>query len=136
MYEGEQEGAGLVAEHLLGKAVKTLFTKEFPDIADLKRTDEQNPYQDILDFFATGNSIEMFEDYSDKEYKSDLSKLAELKDFVMKHKDNALVNELNFYSEMLLWTLAENSKLDKSKVLNKITYTDLFNSYLRDSLKN
>ena len=78
----------------------------------------------------------MFEDYSDKEYKSDLSKLAELKDFVMKHKDNALVNELNFYSEMLLWTLAENSKLDKSKVLNKITYTDLFNSYLRDSLKN
>jgi hypothetical protein len=54
----------------------------------------------------------------------------------MKHKDNALVNELNFYSEMLLWTLAENSKLDKSKVLNKITYTDLFNSYLRDSLKN
>ena len=136
VYEGEQEGAGLVAEHLLGKAVKTLFTKEFPDIADLKRTDEQNPYQDILDFFATGNSIEMFEDYSDKEYKSDLSKLAELKDFVMKHKDNALVNELNFYSEMLLWTLAENSKLDKSKVLNKITYTDLFNSYLRDSLKN
>ena len=136
VYEGEQEGAGLVAEHLLAKAVKSLFNAEFPDISDLKRSDEHNPYQSILDFFAEGKSIELLEEYSDKEYKETLEKIPELKQFILKQNSETLVNELNFYGEMLLWTLAESSKLDKSKVLNKITYTDLFNTYLRDSLKN
>ena len=30
VYEGEQEGAYIVAQHLIGKAVRTLFTTLFP----------------------------------------------------------------------------------------------------------
>lgn len=30
VYEGEQEGAGLVAYNLIGKAIRTLFSQHFP----------------------------------------------------------------------------------------------------------
>jgi magnesium chelatase subunit I len=136
VYEGEQEGAGMVAEHLLGKAIVTLFQNDFPEIAGLKRTDEDNPYQGILDFFAQGKNIEFYEESSDKEYKSGLTQIESLKELVQKHKADVQLNELNFYAEMMLWALAEKSKLDKNRILKKITYSDLFNTYLRDSLKN
>lgn len=37
VYEGEQEGAGIVAQNLLGKAIRNEFTELFPNPAKLKR---------------------------------------------------------------------------------------------------
>lgn len=36
VYEGEQEGAGVVAEHLIGDAIKTFFPNYFPKIEKLE----------------------------------------------------------------------------------------------------
>ena len=40
VYEGEQEGAVAVAKHLIGKAVKEIFTKYFPDAYKAKEKGE------------------------------------------------------------------------------------------------
>src|SRR5690554_5755574 len=44
VYEGEQEGAGLVAYTLIGKAIRTLFTDYFPSPEQKKKAKEGNPY--------------------------------------------------------------------------------------------
>lgn len=36
VYEGEQEGAGIVARNLIGKAIRTLFTQYFPTLRNRK----------------------------------------------------------------------------------------------------
>jgi magnesium chelatase subunit I len=40
VYEGEQEGAGLVAYTLIGKAVRTLFSDYFPSPEQKKKDKE------------------------------------------------------------------------------------------------
>ena len=52
VYEGEQEGAAIVAENLIGDAVRTQFETYFPKLEKLSKEGERNPYSDVLDWFA------------------------------------------------------------------------------------
>src|SRR5690606_12605576 len=45
VYEGEQEGAAVVAQHLIGDAVKSFFPMFFPKIEKLERQDQESPYK-------------------------------------------------------------------------------------------
>ena len=59
VYEGEQEGAAFVADHLICEATKTLFLKYFPKIEKLKKKEEQTPYDAILAWFYEVGSFEL-----------------------------------------------------------------------------
>src|SRR5690606_4124012 len=45
VYEGEQEGAAVVAYNLIGEAVKSLFVEMFPKIEKLKKQEDESPYR-------------------------------------------------------------------------------------------
>lgn len=66
--EGELEGPGKVANILLGKAIKTLMLSYFPDPEKLKKAKAANPYADIINWFAAGNTISLVDDLSLEEY--------------------------------------------------------------------
>ena len=57
VYEGEQEGAEQISLHLINQAVKTLFPKYFPEIKKLGHKDQQGPYDMLLGWFYSDNSL-------------------------------------------------------------------------------
>ncbi|HCX76889.1 MAG TPA: magnesium chelatase, partial [Algoriphagus sp.] len=69
VYEGEQEGAGLVAYNLIGKAIRSQFVNYFPSPEEKKKSKEGNPYVIPLAWFGEGNVLDILASQSDKEYK-------------------------------------------------------------------
>ena len=60
VYEGEQQGAEVVARRLVGLAVKKVFDARFPEVG--KETggggeDDKGPYARMIRWFAEGNAI-------------------------------------------------------------------------------
>lgn len=135
VYEGEQEGAGGVAESLIGNAIKSVFPEVFPAIAKLKRADDDNPYLGIMSWFGEGKSIDLGDDVSDKEYAAALDKIKPLSDFIQSKAKEAPKEEKHFYKELVLWGLAEHAKLGRDRLNAGFQFNDLFNSYLSSTLR-
>jgi magnesium chelatase subunit I len=131
VYEGEQEGAGMVAESLIGLAVKSLFPKYFPDLDKLKASDENSPYRDLVNWFSKSNTVDLHFDYSDAEYQKALSAIKPLAQLIKTHQPEASEVDKFFLMEMVLWALAEYSKLNKERIREGFNFADLFGSYLR-----
>ena len=49
VYEGEQEGAAIVAQHLIGDAIHTFFPAYFPKIEKLEKQGEKNAFSDTIE---------------------------------------------------------------------------------------
>ena len=60
VYEGEQEGAGFVAEILIEEAIKTLFPTLFPKINKLERKDAETPYDAVISWFFDQEGFERY----------------------------------------------------------------------------
>jgi len=129
VYEGEQEGAQNVAQNLLGQAVKAAYERYFPKFRNLKRTNENNPFIELQDWFGRGGKIELFDEYSNKEYERALD-IEVLGDFVSKHWSNKIDASNEFLKEMVLWSLAEYSQVNKERTNVKTDFNDLFGNMI------
>src|SRR6185295_18350529 len=72
VYEGEQEGSMIVAQNLIGKAIRTQFTNYFPNPEKLKKKKEPSPFLEIIEWFGAGNEVDLLNDLSDKKYAETL----------------------------------------------------------------
>lgn len=134
VYEGEQEGPAAVAEALIGSAIKTLHPQHFPALAKLKNSAPDNPYLGIMNWFSTGNTVELEFDAPDDEFANRLQEVLPLVDLVTNQAakfkwDKA---DLDFWMEWVLWAMAEHAKLSKEGLETGWTFSDLFSSYLRE----
>ncbi len=131
VYEGELEGVANVANTLIGKAIRNLFTQTFPDPVKSKKSKKGNPYQAILDWFAEGNMLDMKADYSNKQYSDSLNAIKGLKDMVKGVLKTADGKELLMYMEFVLFGLVEFSQISKHNTENglqlKDTLSGMFN---------
>lgn len=130
VYEGEQEGAAIVAENLIGAAVKNLVGNYLPAMDKLKVSDKDNTYTAIIEWFGRGNSIDLMLDFTDKEYQQTLNEIKPLKQLIENYASDA-GDQKYFLMEMVLWALAEHAKLNKESLINGFNFSDLFSSYLR-----
>jgi magnesium chelatase subunit I len=128
VYEGEQEGAGLVAYNLIGKAIRTIFTEYFPSPEQRKKDKEGNPYVLPLSWFGEGNSLDILASQSDKAYKTSLYKVPGLEEIVTEGIRDLQDREKEFYMEFLLHGLAEYSQLSKKLLDTGLQFKDLFSS--------
>jgi magnesium chelatase subunit I len=128
VYEGEQEGAGLVAYNLIGKAIRTLFVEYFPSPEQKKKEKQGNPYVMPLAWFGEGNSLDILASQSDKNYKSLLHQVPGLESIVTRTIQNLPEREKEFYMEFLLHGLAEYSQLSKKLLDTGLQFKDLFSS--------
>ena len=131
VYEGEQEGAGIVAENLIGAAIRSLLPEYFPPLEDLKSSDQQNPYKSLIDWFSQGKTLDMHFNWTDKEYQDHLNKVSPLKQLLEAYQAEAPKDSHYFLMEMVLWALAEHSRLNKERIEEGFNFADLFSSYLR-----
>lgn len=128
VYEGEQEGPFIVAQNLIGKAIRTLFVELFPDPESFKKSKKPNPYRRIIDWFGNGHNLDLMNDLPNEAYARTLYSIPGLIEVVKQYHRDASKSEKLFLMEFLLHGLAEYSQLSKSLVQSGFQFKDLFNS--------
>ena len=131
VYEGEQEGADVVAGILIDDAVKTLFPKYFPKINKLERKDEETVYDELLHWFFQGEGFELMDDFTDEEYKRALDSIPALNQLMKDHQPDFDVKDAYFLKELLLWGLVSYKKLNKQRFTDGYEFKDLYSSFLK-----
>ncbi len=128
VYEGEQEGPGIVAHNLVGKAIRSQFTHFFPDPEKVRKHKIDNPYKEITNWFGDEHTVDLLTDYSDKEYEKTLKSVPGLEALVDKfHKKEDKAMNL-FLMEFALHGLAEYSMLSKHTLARGLQFKDLLSS--------
>ncbi|MBP0903343.1 magnesium chelatase [Mariniflexile gromovii] len=131
VYEGEQEGAAMVAYNLIGEAVKSLFEEFFPKIEKLKKQDEETPYDDIVSwFFNQQDGFELLDDFRDKEYRSQLDAISPLDDLLAKYQPKLSKEDSYFIKEFVLWALVEFKQLSKHRFTEGIQFKDPYGNFI------
>ena len=131
VYEGEQEGAAVVAYNLIGEAVKSLFPEFFPKIEKLQKQDEVGPYDDIVSwFFNQKEGFELLDDLRDKEYKNMLSAISPLDDLLGKYQPKLSKQDSYFVKEFVLWALVEFKLLSKFRFSEGVQFKDPYGSFI------
>jgi len=131
VYEGEQEGAAVVAFNLIGEAVKSLFEEFFPKIEKLKKENQETPYDDIVSwFFNQKDGFELLDDLRDKEYKILLDAISPLNDLLAEHQPKLAKEDSYFVKEFVLWALVEFKQLSKFRFSEGIQFKDPYGSFI------
>jgi len=131
VYEGEQEGAGSVAEILVEDSIKSLFPNYFPEISKLERKDAETAYDDLIHWFFDGEGFDLLDEDSDKEYRAKLDTVVPLNDLLREHQPEVLKEDSYFMKELLLWGLVAHKKLSKQRFTQGYQFKDLYGSYIR-----
>ncbi len=130
VYEGEQEGASIVARNLIGKAIRTLFVQYFPNPEQSKKTKNTSVYKEITDYFSGGNQVSIGVLDNEENYARSLDAIPGMDDLIF---DSSLPSEAAdrlFWKEFLLFGLSEYSVISK-KILEKETrFADLLGSMI------
>jgi magnesium chelatase subunit I len=130
VYEGEQEGAATVAQHLIGDAIHTFFPGYFPKIEKLERDLDNSPYAKILEWFFAETGFELTDESTDVEYQKILDSVAPLNEIIEKYQPNVSKEDSYFWKEFLLWGLVEYDKLSKDRVSDGYQFRDLYGSFI------
>jgi len=125
VYEGEQEGPGIVAQNLIGKAIRSQFIQYFPDPDKFRKQKEKSPYKKITDWFGDGHTLDLLNDMSETDYKKSLEGVPGLKKLVQElHGDKDSTTQV-LMMEFALHGLAEYSQLSKNSLVKGLQFKDL-----------
>ena len=137
VFEGEQEGPVKVSRALIGKSIREIFKKYFPDPLKKKKRQadagEQlnDPYAEIVKWFESGNMLELNDEMSFNDYLSALRKVDGLEKTVKKYiKTVENEYELASLMEFMLDGLHNNSKIAKDEMDDSVSYKDMVGSML------
>ena len=128
VYEGEQEGAQNVALSLIGQAIDTIFPRYFPDPGD---KEEGRPrYQDVIDWFAGGHSVDIDQEMSAEAYAETLEQIDGLRALVEEHTTPDSDAERHVTMEFVVEALHQNSLVGKEIGDGVQSYDDIMGSML------
>ncbi len=130
VYEGEQEGAGFVAENLVDAAVKTIFPRLFPKINKLERKDAPTPYDDLIAWFFEQDGFELLDEETNTIYQKKLDGIPPLNDLIKEHASEIPKQDQYFLKELVLWGLVAHNKLSKYRFKEGLRFKDLYGSYI------
>jgi magnesium chelatase subunit I len=130
VYEGEQEGPEKVAQHLLGLAVRNVFAELFPDpVKARKQKQRPDPYAAIVAHFD-GEACDLLLDAPSKDHHLALRSVPGLHELVKAHHAYLDEEEVLLWSEFVLHGLAEHSRIGRSMLVDRVSFSDLFNSMM------
>ncbi len=143
VFEGEQEGAVKVSKALVGKAVREAFKHYFPDpLKKRSKTphegsqqqqrsqgNEDPEYGRIIQWFESGNKVEVSDDMPRDTYFKELDKVRGLRELTKKHMQvSDTQTEIPSMMEFVLDGLHQNSKIAKDEVDHVTSYKDMVGS--------
>jgi magnesium chelatase subunit I len=125
VYEGEQEGPGIVAQNLIGKAIRSQFVHYFPDPERFRKQKEKSPYKKITDWFGEGNTVDLLSIMPHPEFEKRLKGVPGLADLIQQfHKGEDDATKL-LLMEFALHGLAEYSLISKHPLAAGLQFKDL-----------
>ena len=130
VYEGEQEGAAEVAQHLIGDAIHTFLPAYFPKIEKLEKQEEKTAYSDLIEWFFAESGFELLDDATDEEYKSILDSITPLSVLIKKYQPQIAKEDVYFMKEFVLWALVEYDKLSKDRISQGYQFSDIYRNYI------
>jgi magnesium chelatase subunit I len=151
VYEGEQQGAEVIAKKLIATAVKKLFDARFPAPdsgrpsqrrrADEEDTDELSMprrarstpppekihplYEPVLEWFTAGNKVTLSDDTPFREHLASLASVPGLKKAVEEHFAPASPEELAVGMELVLEGLTQHLKLAREDLDSRVSYGEM-----------
>lgn len=125
VYEGEQEGPSIVAQNLVGKAIRTQFIQYFPDPDKFRKLKEKSPYKKITTWFSDGNTVDLLGDMTAGEYEKALRSVPGLADLVKEYQKGKDASAQLFFMEFALHGLAEYSLISKHYLARGLQFKDL-----------
>ncbi len=128
VYEGEQEGPGIVAQNLIGKAIRTQFVNYFPNPEKFRKQKEKSPYKKITDWFSDGNNVDLLNEMSQSEFEKALKKIPGLQDLINEFHKGQDTSVKLFLMEFALHGLAEYSLISKHNLTAGHQFKDLLSS--------
>src|SRR5262249_52160420 len=139
--EGEQEGTLNVARALLGRGVKALFSQRFPDAFKPRRTRRaaqegesevtSSEYRPILDWFSSGQHVEIADDLPEAEYEKRLKAVRGLAPLAEKYLSPEGAEEHAVAMELALEGLHQHSMLSCERVDGaRTSYKDMLKTML------
>ncbi len=130
VYEGEQEGPAIVAQNLIGKAIRGQFVDYFPNPEELRKGKKENPYEIVIRWFGAGNKVDMLLDLGEADYATMLGKVPGLEAIVTKYQAAAKGSEQLLLMEFVLHGLAEFSLIGKSRLEKGVVFQDFMSGLL------
>ncbi len=154
VYEGEQEGAETVARHVLGKAVREVFLRNFPEVhakgkrrpmrslEDFEEEQDAPPvprtgpqassatYQPIVQWFS-GNVLDLSDETSAEEHLAALRTVSGLEECARTHYETQTAGELAGVMELILDGLHQCSMLAKEDEDHGVGYRDMIGAMFR-----
>lgn len=128
VYEGEQEGPGIVAQNLIGKAIRTQFVHYFPDPEKFRKQKEKSPYKKIIDWFSDGNNVDLLHEMNQADFEKILKKIPGLSEVVNEFHKGQNPSVKIFLMEFALHGLAEYSLISKHTLTKGHQFRDLLSS--------
>lgn len=125
VYEGELEGASNVAQTLINKAIRTVFTQLFPNPEKAKKAKAGNPYQEVLNWFNDGNELALLNQNSQKNYEKALLQVPGLSELVAQVGSKQKTSEHYLMMELVLHGLAAYSQLSVQQIATGNVFKDL-----------
>ena len=163
VYEGEQQGAEVIAKKLIGTAVKKLFDAKFP-APDAGRPTERRRqeldedeetgttsrrsriapapeklhplYEPIAAWFAAGNRVDVSDDTPFAEHLAALRSVPGLEKAVEEHFSPATPEELAIGMELVLEGLTQHLKIARQDLDSRISYSEMLKFNLVRSRTN
>ena len=129
VYEGEQEGATEISRLLILESVRTFFVNYFPKIKKLNKSEELDPYSDVLDWFKN-KELFIDENLDNKSYNDTFKTIKVLKKFVKNHIPKIDAKDENFMCEFLLWGLSSYKKVSITRTSRGLSFSDSFSDYI------
>lgn len=124
VYEGEQEGAEVVAMDLLGRAIKSIFEEYFLTIKKLSKPGQYDDINAITEWFIHHPGFELLNDDTTSNFNKTIEKVEPLTDMLKKYQPNTNKSDTPFMKEFILWALVEFKKLDKKQVNEGYEFED------------
>jgi len=128
VYEGEVEGPVIVAQNLIGKAIRNQFLNYFPNPEKAKKDKRGNPYRKTTDWFGEGNTMDILNDLTNRDYEARLRTIDGLDDLVDQYQERLSKPEKLFMMEFALHGLAEHSLVGKTPMDTGQQFKDLLGS--------
>ncbi|MBS1764829.1 MAG: sigma 54-interacting transcriptional regulator [Bacteroidetes bacterium] len=130
VYEGELEGIQNVAYTLIGKAIRNVFLKYFPDPEKIKKSKKDNVFSSVVMWFSEGNESDIGFMATNNDYEKNLRNVKGLAETVKSLHGKVKDDELLLRMEFLLHGMAEFSQISKLQISSGMQFKDLMGSML------
>lgn len=128
VYEGEQQGAEVVAKKIIGEAIKVVFQRRFPEIGrgiGSGGEDDIGPYAELVNWFAQGGSVTLSDDQPFATYREQLEVVPGLWELAREYAEEPSEQAVALTCEMILEGLHQHLKLAREDLDSTISYKEM-----------